>query len=193
MIILGDKLISEDIFEVKFCCDLEICKGICCIEGDSGAPLAKNELEKLEKNFGKIKEYLSEKNIKAVEKQGFGVLDEERDLGTPLVNHAECAYVTHCGNKSFCAYETAFIAGKTKWKKPISCHLYPIRVVQIGPYKALKYHYWDICDCALKLGKQKNIAVYQFLEEPLIRAFGEEFYSQLCEAAKLYFEKKNKK
>lgn len=193
MIILGDKLISEEIFEVKFCCDLQSCHGICCIEGDSGAPLEKNELPKLEKNFDCIKEYLSDENIKAVEKQGFGVLDEDRDLGTPLVNRAECAYVTHCDKNAFCAYETAFLNGKISWRKPISCHLYPIRVVQIGPYKALKYHYWSICDCALKLGKQKNIAVYQFLKEPLIRAFGEEFYQQLCIAADLYLSGKGKK
>ena len=190
MLILNDVLIDEDIFLQKFVCDIKACKGECCIEGDSGAPLLEKELDDLERDFPFAKEYLEEKNIQAVEKQGFGVIDSDGDLGTPLVEGAECAYVTHQDGIAMCAYEKAFLEGKTSWRKPISCYLYPIRIDKVGPFKAIKFHRWHICKSAMRNGTQIGIPCYKFLQEPITQAFGKDFYKELCEVGKAYLKEK---
>lgn len=177
---IDDKLISSDIFEVKFCCDLQSCKGICCVEGNSGAPLELEEVDILEEEYEAYKPYMTPEGIAAIERQGFMVVDSDGDLTTPLVNDAECAYAMTENGITFCAIEKACIDGKTKFRKPISCHLYPIRLATFNNgMVGLNYHKWSVCDCALLLGSKKGIPVYQALREPLVRRFGEEFYNEL--------------
>jgi len=181
MLIINDVLVDEDIFLQNFVCDLKACNGCCCIEGDSGAPLEEYELDLLEKYYSQAKSYLSPENARAVDKQGFGVVDEEGDLGTPLAPNKECAFVSRRGNMLMCAYERAFLDGKIPWRKPASCYLYPIRVDRVGPFKAIKFHRWSICNAALSNGNKLGVPCYKFLEDPITEYFGADFYRQLCE------------
>ena len=184
MIQIDDKLISEDLFSEEFVCNLAKCKGICCVEGDAGAPLDEDETKILDEIYPKIKSYLRPEGIEAIEKQGTYTLDFEGDLVTPLVNNAECAYVIF-DEKGYtkCAIEKAYEDGVIDWQKPISCHLYPIRITEYSNFSAINYHEWDICSDACTLGKELGVKVYQFLKKPLIRKYGEEFYQTLSEAA----------
>ena len=184
MIQIDDKLISEDLFSEEFVCNLAKCKGICCVEGDAGAPLDENETKILDEIYTKIKPYLRPEGIQAIEEQGTYTLDFEGDLVTPLVNNAECAYVIF-DEKGYtkCAIEKAYEDGVIDWQKPISCHLYPIRITEYSNFSAINYHEWDICSDACTLGKELGVKVYQFLKKPLIRKYGEEFYQTLSEAA----------
>ena len=184
MIQIDDKLISEDLFSEEFVCNLAKCKGICCVEGDAGAPLDENETKILDEIYPKIKPYLRPEGIQAIEEQGTYTLDFEGDLVTPLVNNAECAYVIF-DEKGYtkCAIEKAYEDGVINWQKPISCHLYPIRITEYSNFSAINYHEWDICSDACTLGKELGVKVYQFLKKPLIRKYGEEFYQTLSEAA----------
>ena len=184
MIQIDDKLISEDLFSEEFVCNLAKCKGICCVEGDAGAPLEEDETKILDEIYPKIKPYLSPEGIQAIEEQGTYTLDFEGDLVTPLVNNAECAYVIF-DEKGYtkCAIEKAYEDGVIDWQKPISCHLYPIRITEYSNFSAINYHEWDICSDACTLGKELGVKVYQFLKKPLIRKYGEEFYQTLSEAA----------
>ena len=184
MIQIDDKLISEDLFSEEFVCNLAKCKGICCVEGDAGAPLDEDETKILDEIYPKIKSYLRPEGIQAIEEQGTYTLDFEGDLVTPLVNNAECAYVIF-DKKGYtkCAIEKAYEDGVIDWQKPISCHLYPIRITEYSNFSAINYHEWDICSDACTLGKELGVKVYQFLKKPLIRKYGEEFYQTLSEAA----------
>ena len=184
MIQIDDKLISEDLFSEEFVCNLAKCKGICCVEGDAGAPLDEDETKILDEIYPKIKSYLRPEGIQAIEEQGTYTLDFEGDLVTPLVNNAECAYVIF-DEKGYtkCAIEKAYEDGVIDWQKPISCHLYPIRITKYSNFSAINYHEWDICSDACTLGKELGVKVYQFLKKPLIRKYGEEFYQTLSEAA----------
>ena len=184
MIQIDDKLISEDLFSEEFVCNLAKCKGICCVEGDAGAPLDEDETKILDEIYPKIKSYLRPEGIQAIEEQGTYTLDFEGDLVTPLVNNAECAYVIF-DEKGYtkCAIEKAYEEGVIDWQKPISCHLYPIRITEYSNFSAINYHEWDICSDACTLGKELGVKVYQFLKKPLIRKYGEEFYQTLSEAA----------
>ena len=184
MIQIDDKLISEDLFSEEFVCNLAKCKGICCVEGDAGAPLDEDETKILDEIYPKIKPYLRPEGIQAIEEQGTYTLDFEGDLVTPLVNNAECAYVIF-DEKGYtkCAIEKAYEDGVIDWQKPISCHLYPIRITEYSNFSAINYHEWDICADACTLGKELGVKVYQFLKKPLIRKYGEEFYQTLSEAA----------
>ncbi|MBB1560579.1 MAG: DUF3109 family protein [Flavobacteriaceae bacterium] len=184
MIQIDDKLISEDLFSEEFVCNLAKCKGICCVEGDAGAPLDEDETKILDEIYPKIKSYLRPEGIQAIEEQGTYTLDFEGDLVTPLVNNAECAYVIF-DEKGYtkCAIEKAYEDGVIDWQKPISCHLYPIRITEYSNFSAINYHEWDICSDACTLGKELGVKVYQFLKKPLIRKYGEEFYQTLSEAA----------
>ena len=192
MLILNDILIDEDIFLERFVCDITLCKGVCCIEGDAGAPLLKEELEKLEQNFPAAKEYLEEKNIKAVENQGFGVVDYDGDLVTPLVEGGECAFVSYKNGIATCAYERAFRDGKTSWRKPSSCYLYPIRISERGPFKAIMFHRWGICKTAFINGKKLGTPCYKFLAEPVSEVFGREFYEELCRVGEAFLKAKGR-
>ena len=194
MIQIDDKLISEDLFSEEFVCNLAKCKGICCVEGDAGAPLDEDETHILDEIYPKIKPYLRPEGIQAIEEQGTYTLDFEGDLVTPLVNNAECAYVIF-GEKGYtkCAIEKAYEDGVIDWQKPISCHLYPIRITEYSNFSAINYHEWDICSDACTLGKELGVKVYQFLKKPLIRKYGEEFYQTLSEAAEEWEKEFGKK
>lgn len=191
MIALGHTLISEDIFDKKFVCDLNACKGECCVSGDSGAPLNKKELKTLDKVYPEVKPYMNAKGIAAVEKQGTYVLDSDGDYTTTLVSEgAECAFVYFDEkNIAKCAIEKAYMDGKIDWKKPISCHLYPIRISEYREYDAVNYHSWHICKPACECGQQLNVPVFKFLKDPLIRKYGESWYEELEKVYTAYSKK----
>ena len=184
MIQIDDKLISEDLFSEEFVCNLAKCKGICCVEGDAGAPLDEDETKILDEIYPKIKPYLRPEGIQAIEEQGTYTLDFEGDLVTPLVNNAECAYVIF-DEKGYtkCAIEKAYEDGVIDWQKPISCHLYPIRITEYSNFSAINFPEWNTCSDSCTLAKELGVKVYQFLKKPLIRKYGEEFYQTLSEAA----------
>ena len=177
---IGDKIVSTQIFERKFVCDLNACKGACCIEGDAGAPLTEEEVSIIEDNLDAIKPNMREEGLEAVDEQGVFYMDQDNEPVTTLVNGAECAFVYFDENGiTKCSIEQAHNEGKIDFKKPISCHLYPIRVKKFNDFKALNYDKWSICSDACALGEELNVPVYKFLKEPLIRAFGDEFYKEL--------------
>jgi hypothetical protein len=181
MIQFENTLLSDDIFENKFVCDLQSCKGICCVEGESGAPLEKEELNILDNIYEKVKPFLRIEGINAIEKQGKYIIDSDNEMVTPLVNGKECAYaVFEDSGIAACGIEKAYLAGKINFKKPISCHLYPIRITKLSNgNEALNYSKWKICKPACTLGKKLDIKVYQFLEEALVRKFGKKWHSEL--------------
>lgn len=193
MIQIDDKLLSLDLFERHFCCDLPKCLGACCVHGQSGAPLFEGEVDKISAELSTIKKYLKPEGLAAIEEQGVWVLDHDSDVVTPLINGEECAYSIEENGITFCAIEKAWLAGKVEFRKPISCHLYPIRIKKYESFTAVNYDQWSVCQPARELGSSLNLPVYQFLKEPIIRAFGHEFYEQLQEADKLlkHKEKEN--
>lgn len=184
MVQIDDVLVSFDIFREKFCCDLEACKGECCIEGDAGAPLEENEVEELKKALPIIWDDLSEEAREIINSQGVCYRDNDGDLVTSIVNGKDCVFTCYDekGN-CLCALEKAYRAGKLSFYKPISCHLYPIRIATYPTFTALNYHRWNVCKAATLLGQQKDIPVYKFLKAPLIRKFGEAWYQELEIAA----------
>lgn len=180
LIEVKDKVVSSGIFEKKFVCDLNACKGACCVEGDAGAPLKPEEVGFLEEDLEAIKPYMRQEGIDAVEKQGVFYMDWDNEPVTTLVNGKECAFVYFDGNGiTKCAVEQAYNEKKTKFKKPISCHLYPIRIQKYTSFEALNYAEWDICQTACVCGSELDVRVYKFLKEPIIRAFGQEFFDEL--------------
>jgi hypothetical protein len=186
MIAIDDTLVSDDIIKKEFVCNLSACKGECCVAGDSGAPLEKKEIKILQKILPKIKNYIPADGLEAIEAQGVNVVDEDGDDVTPLVEgNKHCAFVYFDENKiAKCSIEKAYNDGIIDFKKPISCHLYPVRVVVYKTYTAVNYHKWEVCSDACKLGKELKVPVYQFLKEPLIRKFGKEWFDVLTIAAK---------
>jgi hypothetical protein len=191
MISIDNTLISEDILDRKFVCDLNACKGACCVAGDSGAPLDKDELDILTSLVDKVKPYMVPKGIKAVEKHGAYVIDSDGDYTTTLVSEgAECAFVYFDEtNTAKCAIEKAYYEGVVTWKKPISCHLYPIRISKYRKFEAVNYNTWDVCKPACECGKKLDVPVYKFLKEPLIRKYGKDWFKQLEKAALVYLQK----
>lgn len=191
MIQIDDVLVSDDLFSERFLCDLAACKGACCVEGESGAPLEVDEIGILEDNLEEIRPFMRPEGIEAVEKNGVFTVDDDGDFVTPLVDGRECAFV-HFDKAGIakCAVETAYRAGKTDFIKPISCHLYPIRITELKDFIALNYHHWPICDPARSCGAKVDLKVFKFLREPLIRKFGEDFFAQL-EAADAHLSKKD--
>lgn len=182
IVAVDDKLISTELFSRKFVCDLNACKGACCVEGDQGAPLAMEEVDILEEIYEDVKPYMRQEGIEAVEAEGVFYMDPWNEPATTLVNNQECAFVYFDEQGiTKCAIEQAFLEGKITWKKPISCHLYPIRVKKIGENIALNYDEWNICKPACACGEQLNVPVYKFLKEPITRAFGADFYTDLLE------------
>lgn len=178
MIVVKNSIVSDDIADQHFCCDCSLCKGACCVEGDSGAPLLEEEVAVLETILPEVKPYMTPEGIAAVETQGVAVRDRDGDLGTPLINGSACAYITYDGPLALCAIEKAHAQFKTQnseFKKPVSCHLYPIRVEDYGEFTAVNYHRWDICRTAHGQGEP----LYIYLKEPLIRRFGHEWYDEL--------------
>ena len=191
MIAIGKTLVSLDVIEEQFVCDLQKCKGECCIAGDSGAPLEESELQEIDKYFEVVKPYLQPEAIESIEKLGQYLVDSDNDWVTPLVHgHRECAYTVFENGIAKCSFEKAYLEGKIPWRKPISCHLYPIRITKLKSYDAINYDRWDICGDACKLGKNLKVPVYKFLKDSLIRKYGEEWYEQLTIAAQMLEEKK---
>lgn len=185
MIAIDKTLISEDILEKEFVCDLTKCKGACCVEGDAGAPLEDDEVLKLEEIFEDVKPYLRKEGVAAIEAQGTSVQDPlDGEWVTPLVNGAECAYVIFDEKGTTkCGIEKAWEEGKVDWRKPVSCHLYPIRITSYSSYDAVNYHKWQICSDACALGAELKVPVYKFTKDALIRKYGSEWYKELEEVA----------
>lgn len=190
MIAIDNTLISEDILEKKFVCDLNACKGECCIAGDSGAPLEEEELSILEDIYDKVIPFMNVEGIKEIEEQGLYLIDSDGDYVTPLVDkNKHCAFSVFENGIAKCAIENAYKAGAVDFKKPISCHLYPIRVTKYKEFDAVNYHKWDVCKPACSCGKKLDVPVYKFLKEPLIRKYGQEWYEQLELASELKLNK----
>ncbi len=184
---IGKTIVSEEIIEKDFVCNLSACKGACCIDGEAGAPLYKDETKILEKIYPKIKPFLRQEGIDVIEKEGTWVTSDFDELETPLINGADCAYVIFDENKTaLCAIEEAYNQGIIDWKKPISCHLYPIRVKDYSEFSAVNYDKWEICDDACTLGKELQVPVYKFVKQALIRKFGEDWYAELEKVAITY-------
>jgi hypothetical protein len=185
MVQIGDVVVALDVFTKTFRCDLAACKGACCIEGDAGAPIEKDELEQLENILPIVWNDLSSDAQAVIEKQGVCYKDRDGELVTSIVKGKDCVFTCYDEKRyCFCAIEKAYRAGKVDFYKPISCHLYPIRVSDYGPYKAVNYHKWSVCHAATLLGKKENVPVYVFLKEPLIRKFGAAWYAELETVAK---------
>lgn len=183
MIKVGEVLVSDDIHEKEFVCNLQKCKGACCVEGDFGAPLEEEELLILKEIYPKVKPFLTKEGIRAIEEQGTHVLDDDGDFSTPVIGGKECAYAVYDDRGILkCGIEDAYNAKKVDFKKPISCHLYPIRISKKKVFEAVNYHKWHICSPACSLGKELQIPVYKFLKEPLIRKYGEKWYGELVQA-----------
>ena len=182
---IGDVLVSEDVVLDYFACDYPVCKGCCCIIGDSGAPLEEEELEPIEKWYDTYSPLMREEGRKTVDEKGFFEIDRDGDIVTPVVpGSEECAFCHFEGDNCFCSMERLFLVGKTSFRKPVSCWLYPIRITRLtGGGKALNVDRQPICKEAYEKGRRDGIRVYQFLREPLIFLFGEEFYAALCAAA----------
>lgn len=182
---IGKTIVSEELIEGEFVCNLTACKGGCCVDGEAGAPLEEGELQALERVYDQVKPYLRAEGVAAIAEQGLYVKGWDGDWETPLVNGAECAYVTFDDKgTALCGIEQAYNDGKIDWKKPVSCHLYPVRVKQYSEFAAVNYHKWHICDPACALGASLEVPVYRFVKEALIRKFGEEWYSELEEVAR---------
>ena len=179
MLEIDDKLISLDIIDKEFACDLAKCKGNCCVFGDSGAPLEAEEIDIIKQHFDIIKPYMTERGIEEIEKQGFFTIDKDKDTVTPLIDNLACAYISYNGDIALCAIERAFLDQKISFQKPVSCHLYPIRVTKYAKFTAINYDKWDICKSALKKGKSEKSFLYKYLEQPIKRKFGNDFYEKL--------------
>lgn len=193
---IGDILLSSDILTEQFCCDLSACKGQCCIEGDAGAPVTLEEIGEIEDSIDEAWSDLSATAQAVIDKQGVAYTDEEGDLVTSIVGGKDCVFTYYDDIEDFnthkpikgcclCALEKAFRAGKSRFCKPISCALYPIREKRFKDGTvALNYHRWDVCKDAVKKGRELQLPVYRFLEGPLVRRFGQEWYNELCDVAK---------
>lgn len=181
MFLIGDNtLVSLDVIEKEFCCDLDVCRGCCCIEGDAGAPLTEEEEKKILSILPVLLPEMTKEAKEVVENQGIAYNDPSGERVTSIVNDKDCVFArTDHNGWCYCLIEKAFNAGKIDFKKPVSCHLYPIRLAKVGEYTGLEYHRWDICHCARVKGKKLHVPLYQFLKEPLIRRFGEAWYEEL--------------
>jgi hypothetical protein len=181
MFIIGNNtLVSLDVLEKEFCCDLDTCRGCCCVEGDAGCPISDEELKRIESILPELLPQMTKEARAVVEQQGLSYLDPSGEQVLSIVNGKDCIFArTDHQGWCYCLIEKAYNAGKIDFKKPISCHLYPIRLTQVGEYTGVEYHRWDICHCARIKGKKLHLPLYQFLKEPLIRRFGQEWYDEL--------------
>lgn len=173
-------MLADAIFERKFVCQLDKCHGQCCVSGDAGAPLEEEEIEIIQKELEQIKPFMDAEGLKLLEEKGFWEIDEEGDKSTSCRTGGECVFVFYNqSNYATCAIEEAWNHQKLNFRKPMSCHLYPIRAKKYGEFIALNYHDWDICAPACKAGNELNVPVYEFLKDALIRKFGKSWYEQL--------------
>lgn len=188
---IKDTLVSLDLIEQYFCCDLSKCKGECCIEGDAGAPVTAEEVLKIEEILPEIIDDLPIGSQREIKENGVAYVDEEGDLVTSLLEGGQCVFATF-GREGMCqcAIEKACRQGRIGFLKPLSCFLYPVRIKNYPTFTAVNFHHWKICKCAETLGRSKGIRAYEFLKEPLVARFGREWYDELCEAANAYFQQK---
>lgn len=181
---IGGILVSSDILTECFCCNLDACKGICCVEGDAGAPVTTDEVMAIEDNLDTVWGSLSAAAQAVIDRQGVAYSDADGDLVTSIVGGKDCVFTCYEGDCCLCALEKAYREQKTKFCKPISCALYPIREKRFsGGYVGLNYNRWTVCRDAVKKGRELNLRVYEFLKGPLTRRFGEEWYGELCQVA----------
>lgn len=184
MLLIKDTLVSLDLIERFFVCDLDVCLGQCCIDGDAGAPLLPEEKMAIDENIDKILPLVNPAARKIIEEEGSSYVDEEGDLVTQIVGGRDCVFTTYAeGGKCLCALEKGYREGILPHLKPSSCHLYPVRLKPCGDLTAVNLHRWKICKSAEILGRKKGIRAYKFLKEPLIRKFGEDWYEELCTTA----------
>lgn len=189
MLQIKEALVSLDLIEKFFICDLDKCLGECCIEGDAGAPLNQEEYKKLKEILPIVWDDLLPSAQEKIKESGVGYIDEEGDLVTQIVEGKNCVFTCYgADGMCMCAIEKAYREGRTDFYKPISCHLYPVRIKEYSRFTAVNYHSWKICKAAEVLGRAKGVRVYQFLKEPLIRRFGSEWYAELCEACEAYLK-----
>ena len=189
MLQIKDALVSLDVVERFFLCDLDKCLGECCIEGDAGAPITEEEFETLKRILPAVWDELLPKAQEVIKEKGVGYVDEEGDLVTQIVDGKNCVFSCYGKNgMCYCAIEKLYREGKIDFYKPISCHLYPLRLKEYPTFTAVNFHRWKICKCAEVLGRKEGVRAYQFLKEPLIRRFGAEWYAELEEACNLYLE-----
>ena len=182
---IGGVLVSPDVITEKFCCDLDKCKGACCVEGDAGAPVTLEEINEIEEALDAVWADMSASAQAVVDKQGVAYADIEGDLVTSIVGGKDCVFTCYEDGCCLCALERAHRAGKTRFVKPASCALYPVRAKEFGHgLVGINYHKWAICKDAVAKGEALNLPVYKFLKGPLVRRFGEDWYAELCEAAK---------
>lgn len=187
MLQIQDTLVTLDIVERFFICNLDRCHGECCIEGDAGAPITKQEYDKLKEILPEIWNDLMPQAQEVIKTEGVGYIDEEGDLVTQIIDGKNCVFTCYAENGMCqCAIERAYRQGRIDFYKPISCHLYPLRLQQFAQFTAVNFHRWKICKAAEVLGRQHGVRLYQFLKEPLIRRFGEEWYAELEQACQLY-------
>jgi hypothetical protein len=184
MLQIDDTIISLDLLDKHFCCNLVACKGICCIEGEEGAPVEMEEIAQIEELLPLLKNRLSTEAQNVITQQGVAYIDREGDLAVSIVNGAECVFATKNANGVWsCLIEQLYNEGKTTFKKPVSCHLYPVRTKKFKDFTAVNYHQWPVCKAAICEGELKSVSLYRFLKEPLIRKFGNEWYQQVEIAA----------
>lgn len=185
MIEIGDKVVSAELILKKFCCDLKRCKGQCCVEGNAGAPLEKDEIERLRKGYSAYKEYMSAEGRSVIERVGFYEKDIDGDIVTPLIEELDCAYSYTEKGVTKCAVERAFLEGRLDFRKPISCYLYPLREVHFSNgMTGLQYHEWDVCKGAEELGQKLGVPVYRMLKDPITERYGKEFFDALEQVEK---------
>lgn len=179
MFVIQDTLVSLDVVEKEFCCNLDVCRGCCCVEGDAGAPVTDEELRVIEQLMPQLLPQMTPEARDVVAKQGLAYRDPSGEQVLSIVNDKDCIFArTDHRGWTYCLIEK--LAENCQFKKPLSCHLYPIRLTKVGDMTGVEYHRWDICHCGRVLGKKLHLPLYQFLREPLIRAFGQEWYDELC-------------
>lgn len=194
MLQIGDTIISLDVIESQFICDLCKCKGQCCVDGESGAPLEKEENDKINEILPIIWDELSVEAQALIEVQGISYKDYDGELVTSIIKGDECVF-TYFDEDGVCkcVIDKAYREGRITVPKPISCHLYPIRLQKYPNFTAVNYHKWSVCKPAVELGKREGVELYKFLKEPLIRKFGEKWYNELCTIVELLEKEKQKK
>lgn len=193
MLVIKDTLVSLDLIERFFVCDLDVCLGQCCIDGDAGAPLLEEERKAIDSHMAEILPTLNPAAQRIIEEEGSSYTDPDGDLVTQIIEGRDCVYTCYAeGGKCLCALEKAYREGKLPQLKPSSCHLYPVRLKKIGNMTAVNLHRWKICKSAEIKGRKEGVRAYQFLKEPLIRKFGQEWYDELCLTAEEWLKANNK-
>lgn len=192
MLQIQNTIVTLDLAEEFFCCDLDKCLGACCIEGDAGAPVTIDEVEKIEEALPVVEPEMLPRAVEEVRQNGVAYVDQEGDLVTTILDGRNCAFTCYApGGICLCALEKAFREGKTGFKKPASCSLYPLRLTTYPTFTAVNYHRWKICRDAVANGRKKGIRLYQFLRGPLTERFGQEWYDELAQACELYLSQKD--